>query len=89
MVRVAPERFELLHGEAALQAYRFGTGRAAHHFCRNCGIHPFLNPRAAPEAYTVNVRCLDDFPLCARDSQIVPFDGQHWESAVEAFRFEN
>ena len=88
-MRVAPERFELLCGEAALHAYRFGTRRAVHQFCRECGIHPFGHPRAAPDSYVVNVRCLDEFPLCVSDSQIVAFDGQHWEAAVAAFRFEN
>jgi len=59
MHRVAAENFRLLAGEAALQLYRFNTGTATHYFCMTCGIYPFHRPRIAPEAYAVNVFCLD------------------------------
>jgi hypothetical protein len=80
--RVSPERFRLLSDPGALGTYRFGTMVAQHHFCRNCGIHVFTRPRAAPELYTVNVRVLDDFELERERPQVVAFDGRNWEESV-------
>jgi len=80
--RVAPDRFRLLSDPGALGTYRFGTMAAQHHFCRNCGIHVFTRPRAAPELYTVNVRVLDDFDLERERPEVVAFDGRNWESSV-------
>ena len=76
-------RFTLLSGADALATYTFGTHTAQHQFCRTCGIHPFYRPRSHPEAWDVNVRCLD-LPLA--HWQIEPFDGQHWEASVETIR---
>ena len=78
--RVAPERFRLLSDESALGTYRCGSMLAKHHFCKACGIHAFTRPRAAPQLYTVNVRCLDDYDLAKEAPQIVPFDGRNWEA---------
>ena len=59
--RIPPERFKLIAGQDALSLYQFGDKTAKHWFCQYCGIHPFSNPRAAPEMYSINIRCLDDF----------------------------
>jgi hypothetical protein len=83
--RVPPERFRLVSGEADLRSYRFGTGVAEHRFCAHCGIHVFTRPRAAPEQYTVNVRCLDDYDLDAARPEVVHFDGRDWERGHAAF----
>ncbi len=85
--RVNAEDFTLLTGADALGLYQFGTQRAKHHFCRHCGIHSFSRPRAAPDAYAVNVRCLDGYPDVVRDAEVVHFDGQHWEESAQGFRF--
>jgi hypothetical protein len=75
-------RFELLAGEEALATYRFNTGTAQHRFCRTCGIHPFSRPRSHPDAYDVNLRCLDGD---GRERfRVVPFDGRNWEANVAA-----
>ena len=79
---VPPERFELLQGKGDLATYEFNTRVAKHHFCTVCGIHTFTRPRAAPELYTVNVRCLDDFDLAKENPEIVEFDGRNWERSV-------
>lgn len=84
LLRVAPERFRLLSGEDQLTLYQFNKKIAQHQFCANCGIHPFSRPRAAPELYTININCLDDFDLDAEDPQINDFDGQNWEASVAA-----
>lgn len=75
------ERFTLLRGESELTLYQFGTQTARHWFCKHCGIQAFSNPRTAPEKYSVNVRCLDDFPDVAAAITVTEFDGQHWEEA--------
>lgn len=88
LLRVPPERFRLLAGADALVEYRFGTGVAQHLFCGTCGMHPFNRPRAAPGQYTINVRCLDDYDLATEAPEVAPFDGQHWEQAVQQHRFD-
>ena len=46
--------------------------------------HAFHRPRSAPEAYLINVRCLDDEALAAAAPKIVRFDGENWEESFEA-----
>ena len=45
----------------ALALYRFNTKVAWHYFWEVCGIQLFTRPRAAPEVYTVNLNCVDNF----------------------------
>lgn len=80
--RVSPEQFELLQGENDLSIYQFGTKEAKHYFCKKCGIQPFSHPRAAPDMYSINVRCLDDYDLEREKYELVKFDGRNWEEAV-------
>ena len=80
--RVTPQQFNLVEGQEFLSLYQFETKKAKHYFCSECGIHPFSNPRAAPEMYSINVRCLDDFDLDSEEYELVDFDGRNWESAV-------
>lgn len=87
-LRVAPEQFRLVAGEDALTLYQFNRNIARHYFCATCGIHPFSRPRAAPDQYTVNVNCLDDFDLEAERPEIGAFDGRNWEQAIRQFRFK-
>jgi hypothetical protein len=84
--RVAADQFRLLAGQDELTLYQFGSKAAKHWFCRHCGIHPFSNPRAAPDMVSVNIHCLDDFYAIYDQIDLVPFDGQHWEQAIETFR---
>ena len=80
--RVTPERFNLDEGKEYLSLYRFATKEARHYFCSVCGVHPFSNPLAAPDMFSINVRCLDDFDLDNETYEIVMFDGRNWEDAV-------
>ena len=82
---VAADDLVVHQGMDALSTYRFGTGTAAHHFCRTCGIHPFYVPRSHPDGYSVNLRCLDDAALVAT-FEVVPFDGQRWEDTIDELR---
>ena len=74
---VPHEEFDLLTGRDAITSYRFGTGTAEHLFCRYCGVKSFYQPRSHPEAWSVNVHCLDQMPELA----IETFDGANWEQA--------
>lgn len=84
---VPPEHFTLLRGADALTTYTFNTNTAKHTFCRTCGIHAFYRPRSHPDAYDVNLRCLDGDVL--GQFHLVPFDGAHWEQNVHLIRGEH
>ncbi len=86
--RVSPEHFKLLSGQEALSQYRAGTKTATHWFCKHCGIHPFSNPRAAPDMYSINIRCLDDYEGEKNNIAIRTFDGRNWEEAIKTFKFQ-
>lgn len=81
---VATEHFTLLQGERELALYQFNKRIAKHWFCRHCGIHAFQNPRSNPDAFAVNVRCLDEFDLDTASYEVKLFDGRNWEAAQEA-----
>lgn len=84
--RVPPGRFSLLSGHDALTLYQFGSKTAKHWFCRHCGIHPFSNPRVAPEMYSINIRCLDDFDQERTNIEVMAFDGKNWEEAIKTIK---
>ena len=76
-VIVPHDRFELLTGRDSLTSYRFGSGAADHLFCSNCGVKSFYQPRSHPDAWSVNVNCLDEVP----ELSVEQFDGRNWEQA--------
>lgn len=78
---VPHEQFRLIEGGSELVSYSFGSHAAEHLFCRHCGIKSFYQPRSHPEAWSVNLRCLDE--RNSLNPRIVPFDGSNWESAAE------
>lgn len=84
--RVQPEHFSLLCGEKGLSLYQFDTKEAHHYFCKICGIHPFTRPRANPNIYSVNVRCLHGVDLDKPSFRIDKFDGKNWEDAIKDFK---
>ena len=67
-----------------LTLYQFNTKISKHYFCQHCGIHAFSNPRSNPNAYAVNVRCLDDFDPETAKYEVKLFDGRNWEAAYKA-----
>jgi len=75
---VPHEEFELLTSREALVSYRFGTGTAEHLFCGRCGVKSFYQPRSHPDAWSVNVNCLDE-PI---ELAVEKFDGRNWEQAA-------
>lgn len=80
--RVSTQQFTLIQGKQQLSLYQFDTKEANHFFCKVCGIHPFSNPRLAPDMYSINVRCLDDYDVEAEPFEVVKFDGRNWEQAA-------
>ena len=76
-VMVPHDHFGLLTGRGALASYRFGTGAAEHLFCSICGVKSFYQPRSHPDAWSVNVNCLDVPPELSVDQ----FDGRNWEQS--------
>ncbi|MNJ99627.1 Glutathione-dependent formaldehyde-activating enzyme [compost metagenome] len=49
----------IVEGVAALSLYQFNTRAAQHFFCRVCGVYPFHQTRKDPQAWRVNLGCLD------------------------------
>jgi len=72
--------FRLLKGGNVLSEYRFGSGKARHLFCSQCGIKSFYKPRSHPDAWSVNWRALDRTQGLSH--RIRYFDGQNWEAAA-------
>lgn len=84
---VPSERFTLCRGSDVLTTYTFNTGVAQHNFCRICGIHSFYRPRSHPDAFDVNVRCLDGDVVSK--FQIQTFDGANWEENIDSLLSES
>lgn len=76
---VPHDAFRLESGRDVLVSYRFGTRAAEHLFCRVCGVKSFYQPRSHPEAWSVNLRALDEGH--GLSPRIRPFDGRNWEKA--------
>jgi len=73
---VSDARFRLTEGQRETKTYRFGTGKARHIFCGQCGIKSFYRPRSHPDGISINLRCVDEWRDIA--VRIVPFEGQKW-----------
>ncbi|MDK4793910.1 MULTISPECIES: GFA family protein [Acinetobacter] len=48
-----------------LETYTFNKHMINHHFCKNCGIHPYAQGTDAEgnSIFAINVRCIDDIDL--------------------------
>ena len=84
-VTSTPSDFTITQGENSLVTYRFNTGMAEHHFCRNCGIYTHHKRRSNPNQLGVNVACLEgvspfDF------AEVVVHDGQRHPSDNDEHR---
>ncbi|WP_331012687.1 GFA family protein [Sphingomonas sp.] len=76
---VPDSRFRLVEGQRETSTYRFGSGKARHMFCTQCGIKSFYKPRSHPDGISINLRCLDEGH--GLDVRVVAFDGRDWETA--------
>ena len=74
-VTSTPGDFAITQGDDQLATYRFNTGVAEHHFCRNCGIYTHHKRRSNPNQLGVNVACLEG--ISPFDFNEVPvYDGE-------------
>jgi hypothetical protein len=72
---VPADRFRLLTPASAVNTYRFHQHHIQHHFCTNCGIHPYgegTDPQGR-RMTAVNLRCVDGVDLESIPKQ--EFDG--------------
>lgn len=77
MVYVPFDAVTVTAGEEALSCYRFNTGVAKHHFCSQCGIHCFHQPRSDPSLYAINASTLDGICPYADFADVPVNDGVH------------
>lgn len=60
----------IVAGQEQLALYQFNTRAAQHFFCKVCGIYPFHQTRKDPNAWRVNIGCLDNVDLYALQSDV-------------------
>jgi hypothetical protein len=69
---IPDSRFRLLEGHQDSTTYRFGSGKARHIFCSQCGIKSFYRPRSHPDGISLNLHCIDDW-------QDLPVEIRHFD----------
>lgn len=79
---VPKEQVQLNMNSDQLTNYQFNTKTAKHYFCKNCGVKSFYQPRSHPKSWSINARCLDDYPN--KKLSIEYFDGQNWEDNISS-----
>lgn len=60
----------IVAGQEQLALYQFNTRAAQHFFCKVCGIYPFHQTRKDPNAWRVNLGCLDNVDLYALQNDV-------------------
>ena len=75
--RVEHGQLRMLTPWESLSTYVWGTGKARHYFCPQCGVAPVRVPRRNPAQFAVNIRCLEGVDPATVARQ--PFDGRAWE----------
>jgi hypothetical protein len=75
MFTLSRDKLAIDADDDAMGLYQFDTKIAKHYFCRNCGIHPFLETVRAPGQLRVNLGCIDGIDV--DKLQITLFDGKN------------
>jgi hypothetical protein len=80
---VPTDQFNLLSDKGNLSEYRFHSGVARHLFCGHCGIKSFYVPRSHPDAYSVNLNCIE----LPENIEVLmeAFDGSNWSKNRDSF----
>jgi len=73
---VTDTKFRLLEGQRDTTTYRFGSGKARHIFCTQCGIKSFYRPRSHPDGISISLRCVEGWQDLKVN--IIPFEGRDW-----------
>jgi len=80
MAYFPPEEVELIQGSSSLALYQFGDKDMNHHFCRTCGICPFVTVAALPPdyhgaaqpgCYRINLGCVENLDAYALDIESI------------------
>jgi hypothetical protein len=71
---VEHDDFKIIKGNEQLSEYSFGTQKAKHLFCTNCGVKSFYQPRSHPDSYSINLKCVEAPP---KIKNTVYFDGKN------------
>ena len=71
---------KIISGKDSIKEYLFKTETAKHFFCKLCGIKSFYQPRSHPDAYSVNLKCVENPPEV---HEIVHFDGLNFEESIK------
>jgi hypothetical protein len=75
-----PEDLEPVEEMSSLALYQFGDKDMNHHFCRTCGICPFVTVAAVPPGYVgpakpgsyrINLGCVEGLDVYALDIEII------------------
>jgi hypothetical protein len=75
-----PEDVEEIEGASSLALYRFGDKDVNHHFCRTCGICPFVTVAAVPPTYAgtakpgyyrINLGCVEGLDVYGLDIEMI------------------
>lgn len=71
---------KIISGKDSIEEYLFKTETAKHFFCKLCGIKSFYQPRSHPDAFSVNLKCVQNPPEV---HEIVHFDGLNFEESIK------
>ena len=66
----AADALHIVQGREQLSMYQFNTRVARHYFCKVCGIYPFHQTRKDPDAWRVNLGCLDGIDAYALENSV-------------------
>lgn len=66
----AADALHVVQGREQLSMYQFNSRVARHYFCKVCGIYTFHQTRKDPDAWRVNLGCLDGIDTYALENSV-------------------
>jgi len=76
MAKVNQTELRIVKGKDKIKLYQYNTKVAKHYFCTNCGIYTHHVPRSAPDAFGINVGCIEGVdPFALKEVNF--FDGEN------------
>ena len=74
----------VVHDEALVSQYRFGTGTAEFYVCSRCGVVPFVTSMIEDNLYAVvNVNSFEGIDPSCFSRAVTDFDGETTESRLD------
>ncbi len=74
----------VVHDEALVSQYRFGTGTAEFYVCSRCGVVPFVTSMIEDNLYAVvNVNSFEGIDPSCFSRAVTDFDGETRESRLD------